>query len=144
MAPSLEAPPTPVPALAHLEGRQHSGGQCQPALDLADADSEATIDGRSILPTLLGNTKKQKKHEYLYWEFFEQGGRQAVRMGDWKGIRYDVNKNHERQIELYDLSDDIGEKRNVAADNPKVVKKLDAILKKARTESPYFKFRHEM
>lgn len=114
------------------------------ALDLAGAKSDANIDGRSILPTLMGETDKQEQHEYLYWEFFEQGGRQAARMGDWKGIRYDVNKDHESPLQLYNLSNDIGEENNVAADNPEVVKKIDTILQKARTESPYFKFRHEM
>lgn len=114
------------------------------AVDLAGAKSDVKVDGKSILPTLLGMPKKQKQHEYLYWEFFEQGGRQAVRMGDWKGVRYDVNRDHQSPLELYDLSTDIGEEHNVAAANPKVVKKIDRIFKNARTESEFFKFRHEM
>jgi arylsulfatase A len=114
------------------------------ALDLAGAESAADVDGISILPTLLGQPKKQKEHELLYWEFFEQGGRQAIRMGDWKAIRYDVNRDHQSTLELYDLSKDLGEENNIAADNPKLVKKLDQAMQSARTESEYFKFRHEM
>lgn len=114
------------------------------ALDLAGAESGADVDGISILPTLLGKSKKQKQHDSLYWEFFEQGGRQAIRMGDWKAIRYDVNRDHQSTLELYDLSIDLGEENNIAADNPKIVKKLDQAMQKARTESEYFKFRHEM
>lgn len=113
------------------------------AVELAGAKSDAKVDGKSILPTLLGTPKKQKKHDYLYWEFFEQGGRQAVRMGDWKGIRYNVNKDHRSPLELYDLSTDIGEEDNVAAEFPKVVERIDKILVNARTESEFFKFRHE-
>lgn len=113
------------------------------AVDLADAKSKAKIDGKSILPTLLGKPKKQKQHDHLYWEFFEQGGRQAVRMGDWKGVRYNVNKNHQSPLELYDLSKDIGEDENVAKAHPKIVKQIDKIMVNARTESDWFKFRHE-
>ncbi len=64
-------------------------------------------------------------------------------MGDWKGIRYNVNKDHRSPLELYDLSTDIGEEDNVAAEFPKVVERIDKILVNARTESEFFKFRHE-
>jgi len=67
-----------------------------------------------MLPTLLGQSSKQKKHEFLYWEFHEQGKRQAVRMGDWKGIRQNVAKNPNGPIELYYLKPDralLSEKR---------------------------------
>ncbi|MCX5637924.1 MAG: arylsulfatase, partial [Planctomycetota bacterium] len=61
--------------------------------ELAGVNTPETIDGISILPTLLGQPDKQKKHEFLYWEFHEQGKKQAVRMGDWKGVRLNVAKN---------------------------------------------------
>ena len=60
--------------------------------DIAGAEVPENIDGISFLPELLG--KKQKQHEYLYWEFHEQGGRQAVRMSRWKAVRLNVNKDH--------------------------------------------------
>lgn len=44
---------------------------------------DETMDGLSILLTLTGNGTK-KEHDFLYWEFHEEGGRQAVRAGDWK------------------------------------------------------------
>ena len=50
--------------------------------DLVDAEKPANIQGISFLPTLL-NQPGQKKHDYLYWEFHENGGRQAIRQGDW-------------------------------------------------------------
>ncbi len=113
------------------------------AVDLSGAKTDAKTDGLSILPTLLGPPEKQKEHDYLYWEFFEQGGRQAVRMGDWKGIRYDVNLDPQSPLELYNLSADLGEEDNVAEANPEIVRQIDRIMLEARTESEFFKFSHE-
>ncbi|HEV2293516.1 MAG TPA: arylsulfatase [Tepidisphaeraceae bacterium] len=61
--------------------------------ELLSEPKPAEIDGLSILPTLLGRGGEQKSHDYLYWEFNELGGQQAVRTGDWKGIRLDLAKN---------------------------------------------------
>jgi arylsulfatase A-like enzyme len=82
------------------------------------------------VPALLG-TGEQKQHKFLYWEFHEQGFKQAVRMGDWKAIRLKLGG----PLELYDLKNDLGEKKNVAAQHPEVVAKIEAYLKGARTES---------
>ncbi|WP_237340626.1 arylsulfatase [Wenyingzhuangia fucanilytica] len=98
------------------------------------------IDGISFLPELTGNEKNQKNHEYLYWEFHERGGRQAVRMGNWKAVKYNVLKKPNAKIELYDLSNDVGEKNNVASQHPEIVSKMETILKEARTDSNVFKF----
>ena len=97
------------------------------------------IDGISMLPTLLGQ-KGQKEHDYLYWEFHEAGGKQAVRLGNWKGIRLKVAKNPEGPIELYDLSTDIHEDHNVAAEHPEVVAQIEEIMRSARVPSPLFNF----
>ena len=51
--------------------------------ELAGVDAPQN-DGISFVPTLLG--KKQKEHEYLYWEFPGGKGWLAVRYGSWKGI----------------------------------------------------------
>ena len=112
------------------------------ALDLAGAESKASIDGISILPTLLGQDN-QAEHEYLYWEFFEYGGRQAVRKGDWKGIRYNVNRPRKRPLRLYNLANDIGEEHNIAMEHPEIVEDLERIIAEAHSESPYFKFNFE-
>jgi len=85
--------------------------------ELADIETPKGTDGISILPTLLGQSQKQKKHEFLYWEFHEQGKKQAVRMGDWKGVRLNVAKNPGGPIELYNLKTDIGEQKNLAMEN---------------------------
>lgn len=88
------------------------------------------LDGISMLPAILGQTQTNQ-HAFLYWEFHEHGFQQAVRMGDWKAIRLEPGK----PLELYDLSRDLGEKNNVADQNPEVVAKIEEYLKTARTTS---------
>jgi len=107
--------------------------------DIAGIETPPGLDGISMLPTLLGKPQKQKKHEYMYWEFHEQGKRQAVRIGDWKGIRQNVAKKPDGPIELYNLETDIGENNNIAKDNPAIVEKIAKIMKSARTPSKYWK-----
>lgn len=101
------------------------------AAEMAGMKPPPGIDGISFLPTLLGETQTNK-HEFLYWEFHEGGFNQAVRMGDWKGIRFGVDG----PLELYNLKDDIGEKTNVAAQHPEIVAKLEDYLKTVRTDDP--------
>ena len=107
--------------------------------EIAGADVPNNLDGISFLPTLLGD-KNQLNHEYLYWEFHEKGGRQAVRKGNWKAVKYNVLLNTEATLELYDLSNDPGEENNLSNTHPNLVKKMETILKKARTPSKIFTF----
>jgi arylsulfatase A-like enzyme len=96
------------------------------------------LDGISFLPTLLNEA--QKEHEYLYWEFHEKGGRQAVRQGEWKLVRYEVNVDPNRPLELYNLADDPGEVNDLSAKFPEKVEELKNIMLGARTESTVFTF----
>jgi arylsulfatase A len=106
--------------------------------ELAGVESPEDIDGISFLPTLLGQNNRQKKHEYLYWEFHEQGKKQAVRFGDWKGVRLNVAGNPDGPIELYNLRDDIGEKDNIAEQRPDIVAKISEYMKTAWTRSEHW------
>ena len=99
------------------------------------------IDGISFLPELLG--KKQEKHEYLYWEFHEQGGKIAVRMGDWKAVKLNVDKVPQGTTELYDLASDEGETTDLSSSNPEIVKKMEELMKQAHTASEVFPFAYE-
>jgi len=105
----------------------------------AEDQVPAVIDGISMYATLSGQGI-QKKHKYLYWEFPVWGGRKAVRMGKWKAVQYGVSKNADAPIELYDLSSDIGETKNVAAFYPETVKQMKEMMKDAHKESDVFKF----
>src|SRR6185437_9440827 len=60
---------------------------------ITNIESPAGIDGINFLPTLLGQSEQQK-HAFLYWEFPQYGGQQAVRLGKWKAIRLDVLKGN--------------------------------------------------
>lgn len=106
--------------------------------ELAGVPVPRGIDGLSILPTLLGLPQMQQSHDYLYWEFHEQGKKQAVRMGDWKGIRLNVAKNSNGPIELYDLEADMGEERNVADQHPEIAEQIATIMASARTPSEHW------
>ncbi|MGY9016396.1 MAG: sulfatase-like hydrolase/transferase, partial [Rhodospirillales bacterium] len=108
--------------------------------ELAGIKSPKGLDGVSFAPTLLGQSKMQKKRDYLYWEFHERGGKQAVRMGKWKGIRLNVRKNPNSPIELYDLSKDIGEENNLAGEYPQIVKKIEVAMRDSHIESDVFTF----
>ena len=108
--------------------------------NLIEADIPKDLDGISFLPTLVDNVQEQKKHEYLYWEFHEKGGRQAVRMGDWKAVKYNVLNDPSAPIELYNLREDISEHNNVALNHPDIILKLEKIFKEARTPSDVFTF----
>lgn len=108
--------------------------------EIAGVSSPKNIDGISFLPELEGHINQQNKHEYLYWEFHEDGGRQAVRMGKWKGVKNGLLNNSSAPVLLFNLETDIGEENNVASENPKIIHQIEIILNKARTESDIFKF----
>ncbi len=97
---------------------------------LAGIPVAKNIDGYSIVPMLL-QKGKQKRHEYLYWEFHENNGRQALRWKNWKAVKLDVNKIVTTPIELYDLEKDPSEQNNVAAKFPQVLKKMEAFIQQA-------------
>ncbi|MDR1371369.1 MAG: arylsulfatase [Dysgonamonadaceae bacterium] len=105
--------------------------------DLTGTKAAANTDGLSFLPTLLGEPG-QKQHDYLYWEFHEQGGKIAVAKGNWKAVWLNVNNPEETKVELYDLSKDIHEDNNVSKQYPEIVAGLDQIMRKSHTDSQAF------
>jgi len=96
-------------------------------------------DGISMLPTFLG-TGKQKQHSYLYWEFFEKGGRRAVRKGDWKAVQYNVNGHLDKKVELYKITDDIGETNDLADSNPEKAQEMQKLIMNSSTPSELWSF----
>ena len=108
------------------------------AADLAGAELPPHVDSISFAPTLKGDADHQDDHEYLYWEFYEQGSRQAVRFGDWKAIREPMKTG---TIELFDLSEDVGEEKDVAGDHPDLVRKAGTMMDEAHVPHPSWKVR---
>ncbi|OOG75386.1 arylsulfatase [Algoriphagus sp. A40] len=96
------------------------------------------IDGISFLPSLLGE-KNQPFHDHLYWEFHELEGRQAVLKDGWKLVKYQVKDSIKITVELYNLDDDPGELKDLAAQNPEKVAELEGLVKKAHLPNPIFK-----
>jgi arylsulfatase A-like enzyme len=100
------------------------------AAQIAMLEPPRNIDGLSVFPLLTGKPQTNR-HDFFYWEFHERGFQQAVRIDDWKAVRPQAGE----PLELYDLKKDLGEKKNVAAENPEVVAKIEKYLKTARAES---------
>ena len=95
-------------------------------------------NGISFLPTLLN--RKQKKHEFLNWEFqlsgsFQElpdgGFRQSVRIGDFKAVRYGINSN----TEVYNLINDESETNDISNLHPKIVEKAEQIFLSERSDT---------
>jgi len=107
--------------------------------ELTGSKANFKTDGVSFAKTIL-RKKGQKQHKFLYWEFHELGGRLAVRAGDWKAVMYNYGKNPNATPELYNLKTDPSETQNVAAQNPRILKRMLKILHNSRTESFDFNF----
>ncbi len=106
--------------------------------ELAGADAPPDVDGMSIVPELLGEDaagRKQAQHEYLYWEL---GGQIAVRVGSLKAIR----PRRDAAWELYDLSRDISERNDLAAERPEALSRMKALAAKAHEPAREGVFHH--
>ena len=105
-------------------------------VELAGATPAAgyPLDGTSYLNVLTGDGKAAGRRNPLFWHFpgyLGAGGGtwrtapgSAIRAGDWKLIEY-FEDGH---LELYNLSDDLGEKHNLAAANPAKTEELHTQL----------------
>lgn len=136
-----------VPAVVRWPGRIEAGSQSDhvayfgdfmaTAAELAGAQVPSTAEGSiSFLPAALGEEDRQQKHSYLYWEFYERGSAQAVRIDDWKAVRSPMLTG---EIELYDLSLDIGETTNLAEQHPEIVEQVRQAMEEAHEPSPLWK-----
>jgi arylsulfatase len=130
-----------VPLLASWPGHIRPGSESDlpcafwdhlPTLcEIAGVPAPADTDGISFAATLLGRPG-QRAHDYLFWEYPEAGGHQAVRRGRWKAIRSGIRKGR-MTISLYDLESDPREERDVAAQHPDIVNQMELLLRDART-----------
>lgn len=134
-----------VPFLARWPGRiaegstsdhvSYQGDILATVAELADATPPDDLDSLSFVPTLLAEGE-QAEHEFLYWEFYEQGSFQAVRLGDWKAVTRPIGGTN---IELYDLAHDIDESEDVAAKHPDVVRRAHEIMQREHVPSSEWK-----
>lgn len=107
--------------------------------ELVGQPAPEQCDGRSMVPTLLGNADVQQAHTYLYFEFVRGKATpyatRALRSGEWKAVqRSRENKGKEFfPIELYNLKKDLGEENDLAAEYPEIVQKLERHMDEAHT-----------
>jgi arylsulfatase A-like enzyme len=138
-----------VPMIATWPGRIAAGTETDhisafwdvwPTLaELTGSPIPDSLDGISFLPTLLGQ-EGQQEHDFLYWEFHEKKGRQAIRKGDWKAVRYNVFDSPDAPIELYNLKEDIGETNNLADQHQEMVAEMKALMEQSHVPSEVFPF----
>lgn len=131
-----------VPAIARWPGKVPAGRASDfmwafwdflpTAAELAGAAAPRGIDGISFARALAGEQPQHRRA--LYWEFHERGFHQAVRRDNWKLVR----QGPKQQVELFDLSKDLGETRSLAAEQPGVVRELEPLFRSMRTESRHF------
>ena len=102
--------------------------------ELTGQPTPRQADGISFLPSLVGG--EQPEHDYLYFEHPQTKDHdKAVRMGKWKGVLRGWKKwnNRTGKIELYDLSKDPGESKNLADKHPKIVARMKSCMDEAHT-----------
>ncbi len=132
-----------VPMIAYWPGRIKAGSETDhlsafwdvmPTLcELTGAHAPQHIDGISFLPTLLGSGE-QKQHDYLYWEFYAQGGKRAALSQKWKAVQLNMTEGGDA-IMLF-ASGDLAEENDVASQHPEVVQQFRTIFNQAHTPSP--------
>lgn len=102
--------------------------------ELTDREKPADTDGISFLPALFGQ-KQTEKHDYLYWEFYEQGGKQAILKDQWKAIKLNIRDTAKETIfELYNIKNDPEELVDVADQNIEVVRQFEKLFESSRNE----------
>lgn len=88
-------------------------------------DPRWPIDGVNLMPFLTGR-QQGSPHSTLCWKY---GNQWAIRQGPWK-LTYASDKP---TLGLYDLSQDIGEAKDVSANHPELVQRLQAEWEAWRT-----------
>ena len=106
--------------------------------DISGSEYPDSLDGLSLLPSITGKGN-QATHEYLYWEYPEKRGQQAVRLGNWKGIR-DSTRNSNMKIRLYNLENDLTEDKDVSGIYPEIVSEIEQIMLKEHQEPDVQRF----
>jgi len=152
---TLEGGPR-VPCIMRWPGKMPAGTVCdEPVMTIDILPTVARlvgaelpkhkIDGEDIWPLMSGDPNAKSPHEALY--FYWGNNLQAVRSGRWKlhfphnyrtlagrpgGSRGKPARYSQARtgVALFDLENDIGEKRNVAAKHPEVVNRLTEMAKK--------------
>ncbi len=147
-----------VPLVVRWRGQIAAGKTCERVTGFEDwlptimemvgtKPTLSELDGVSFASSLFGRT--QPERPFLYREFPGYGGQQMVRMGDWKAIRRNLNAGRRQvqggetpgKVELYNLREDMGETKDVSAEHPEVIAKLERVMRQEHVNSTLFPFR---
>jgi uncharacterized sulfatase len=134
--PTLAWWPGTVPAGTTSGRPAYFGDMLATACDLTGTPVPADTQSISFLPLLKGREAEQQDHAYLYWEFYERGGSQAVRFGDWKAVRKPAFHG---SVELYNLDADLGETEDLAARRLELVERAISMMDEAHYPDPEWK-----
>ena len=128
-----------VPLMVRWPGRVEEGSDSESIvgpIDLyptilevlgAETPTDHILDGESIMP-ILKQTGQLKRQAYFTW-FPHLIPAVSVRQGDWKLIRrFEPHIKYPELLELYNLTEDIGETNNLASRMPDKVKELEGLI----------------
>ncbi len=127
-----------VPFLVSWPGHLEAGGVCDEPVICMDIlptvcaavgiplPEDRIYDGKNMLPVLQGKTE-EALHDALYWD--GDSGTWAIREGKWK-----LTFSRSKKLELYDLDADIGEKNDLANQQPEIVQRLQKKFKAWRSQ----------
>jgi len=137
-----------VPMIARLPGRIAAGAVKNtpsyfadwfPTLcDAAGLDQPAGLDGESLWPVLTGKDQSLGSRKPMIWVFPEYGGQVAVRIGNFKLVRQNLQRKTPGAWEVYDLSRDSGEAHDLAASNLDLIAEAEALLRREVADNRYF------
>ena len=136
--PSQVAPGT---TSSHLSGFWDILPTCA---ELAGLPVPEGVNGVSFAATLRGTPAEQGPHKFLYWELSEPDfanrprGWQALRFESWKAVRRDVSRVPDAPVELFDLSADPSESRDLAGSHPEVARRARELMQRAHAKSRLF------
>jgi len=87
----------------------------------SQAPTDRIMDGKDISDMLLGKKGARSPHQLHFYE------NEGIRRGDWKLVK--KNSKARSKLELYDLSKDLGERKDLSGKHPEMVQELDRLLK---------------
>lgn len=115
-----------VPSFVYWKGKIKSGERSHPVISLdifptaiaaTGVKTDKSLDGANLLPSLTGASDAGLEDRTLYWR---SNNTWAVRRGSWKLTKPERNES----VQLFDLSKDVSESRDVAGENPTIVASL--------------------
>ncbi len=128
---------TRVPAIAYWPGVTPKGVECETPimtidyyatlLEIAGLGPNADVDGKSLATVFKNPERTLQRNLFWHYPHYHAGGDgpySAIRSGDWRLVEF----LEDGKLELYDLSNDIGEKSNRVETHPEKATELKAEL----------------